>query len=348
MEENKNEEIKEEKVEEVVNEQSQIENNNVEENKKCKSNKLFVIIIVIIAMALTFGCGIMLGKELFESKKDTKKENEIVDDKKEDNNSSIEKEVQSVSLSKEEINKLLEFLPVVSLSGSNDYSVYQSKTVYPKNIDISILIENVLNNVNHLECTVELFNANGICDYVVNVNDVKNEIRKRYNVDNYSLPSEINGSGLLHCTLVNDLYSCSNSGGGWISNNYTDYFGITYNYNASFSSNITSYLKAEKDMDNLYVYEEVVNCRFDYINDNDNDYNNINNYRFKLYKYSDTNDLLINDYLEGKDFYEEGGFYKTFKTKVLDYVKDNYTTYKHTFKINSDGTYTWIKTEPIN
>ena len=79
MEENKNEEIKEEK-EEVVNEQSQMENNNAEENKKCKSNKPFVIIIVVIAMALTFGCGIMLGKELFESKKsNNNKENEVVD-----------------------------------------------------------------------------------------------------------------------------------------------------------------------------------------------------------------------------------------------------------------------------
>ena len=46
MEENKNEE----KVEQVVNEQSQIENQNIQENKKCKSNKPFVIIIVVIAM----------------------------------------------------------------------------------------------------------------------------------------------------------------------------------------------------------------------------------------------------------------------------------------------------------
>ena len=76
MEENKNEE----KIEEVVNEQSQIENPIVGENKKCKSNKPFVIIIVVIAMALTFGCGIMLGKKLFENKKsNNKKETEVVD-----------------------------------------------------------------------------------------------------------------------------------------------------------------------------------------------------------------------------------------------------------------------------
>ena len=97
MEDNKNEEIKEENVQEikqaeeakqeeseVVNEENQLETqNNIEQNvKKCKSNKLFVIIIVVIAMALTFGSGMILGHKLGESKKEKKdepKENEVVD-----------------------------------------------------------------------------------------------------------------------------------------------------------------------------------------------------------------------------------------------------------------------------
>ena len=127
MEENKNEEIKEEK-EEVVNEQSQMENNNAEENKKCKSNKPFVIIIVVLAMALTFGCGIMLGKKLFETKntnKGTKKENEVVDnnqtestntEKNEIVDNNNEKDNNNISVSFEEITKNL-------ISGTTDNNI---------------------------------------------------------------------------------------------------------------------------------------------------------------------------------------------------------------------------------
>jgi len=51
-------------------------------SEKCKSNKVFVIVIVVIAMVLTFGCGMILGHKLGDNKKDKKDKpngNEVVD-----------------------------------------------------------------------------------------------------------------------------------------------------------------------------------------------------------------------------------------------------------------------------
>jgi len=57
------------------------EKNEEVKSEKCKSNKVFVIVIVVIAMVLTFGCGMILGHKLGDSKKDKSKENEVIEKK---------------------------------------------------------------------------------------------------------------------------------------------------------------------------------------------------------------------------------------------------------------------------
>jgi hypothetical protein len=153
MEENKNEE----KIEEVVNEPSQIGNPTVEENKKCKSNKPFVIIIVVIAMALTFGCGIMLGKKLFENKKsNNKKETEVVDNNqnestnKDQNKEEIDNNVDddiNTSLGEQLINTLLRYYSLDSKEYIYEQMIYyaNNKTVEASNLNHELVYQVILN-----------------------------------------------------------------------------------------------------------------------------------------------------------------------------------------------------------
>ena len=89
MEENKKTEI-------ITDEKSnknidQIETQEIleKENKKCKSNKIFTIVIVIIAILLVFGCGMILGNKLGSNKNESEiidsKENNIIDNKEKSN-----------------------------------------------------------------------------------------------------------------------------------------------------------------------------------------------------------------------------------------------------------------------
>ena len=174
MEENKNEE--------VVNEQSQIENPIVRENKKCKSNKPFVIIIVVIAMALTFGCGIMLGKGLFESKKtnkDSKKENDVVDNNQNDkvddivendqndivngddnsdsNKKMLSKEevlsnyngksnnLKKLDVNSNQVTKLFEIYHKISNSSKEEIALYQLKESDFIQVDCSFYVDKAVN-----------------------------------------------------------------------------------------------------------------------------------------------------------------------------------------------------------
>ena len=67
--------------------------------------------------------------------------------------------------------------------------------------------------------------------------------------------------------------------------------------------------------------------------------------RAGLYPDSISFETIVDDYLYGKDFYDNNS---TFKDKLFDYVGDKYSTYKHTFKINYYGSYTWVSTKIVN
>lgn len=290
-----------------------------------KSRGVLKAILIVLLLIIALVGGFFIGKSMTKESKNTNKENKIT----------------SVKLGDEETNKLLSYLPKIKLS-HEDYSVYQSKAVTSEMVDSDILFANVVSHVKNKEqCTIELFNLNGLCDFVIKVEDAKKIIKDRYGDINVRTPLSIEGGGLLACTLSNDKFACSNSGGDWLTTEYTDYFDLVFN--SKFDGSVTEVLKTEKDDNYLYIYEKYIYYKFDKLK-TDDEYENIDNYKFKIYKYSDSNELLNNNYLNGKDFYKDNS---TFKDELFKYVGDKYTTYKHTYKINNDENYTWFKTEPL-
>lgn len=342
--------MEEEQKTEPVNEEV-IQNEQSAKKVNGKGHKAYIIVIVVIALAISYGCGFVLGKKLYE--KDNKQDNSPKPveqtDEKQDNNQEDKKEdnkeenkVVEITQQEEEVNKLLEYLPSIkmNLNGIKQYSVYQNKKITLNDVDSEILIENAIKHTDErkTECTNEETNANGLCDFTIKTDDVKKTLKQLYGDNNITLKSKIKGSGLLTCTIVKDNYACSNTGGGWTATELELYFNVL-------NSEYTKYLKSEKDDNNLYIYEAYLNYRFNDIADNEVEKGKLDNYKFKLYKYSNTNDLLVNEELSGKDFYDTSS---TFKEKIFNYLGDKYITYKHTYKINDDGSYSWIATESIN
>ncbi len=328
--------MEEEKKEEPVVEETKKENILTKKKEvKGKPLKIWLVVIIAIFMLITFGLGVYFGKEVFTKKgKKTSNEPTPVEDKK-------ESKVETVNMSEKEVEKLLSYLPKRTYKGIDNYSVYQNISVTPDMVNDSLLLESAISHIDSREeCTPELFNANGICDFVVDANKVKEEIKLRYGLSNVQLLNRINGSGLFTCTLATDKYSCSNSGGGWLSNDYSIYFGVYPDFNIDF----TRVLKVEKDLTNLYVYVAYINSRFINFGFDGNSENGLNSYIFRLYKDSISFETIVDDYLYGKDFYDTNS---TFKDKLFDYVGDKYSTYKHTFKLNDSGSYTWVSTKLV-
>ena len=300
--------------------------------KKNKKNRIFIIEIIIIALFLAFGSGFILRENL--EKKDKKDSNKDI--KAEEKSNDVDE------LSADEIEKLLGILPTRTPNTfSNEiFNVFQNKKITAKDVNNEILLEEGINHSfakRNNSCTDEEFAANGICDFTVKVEDVKEIIKNMYDVEVEPLDTFM-GSGLLKCTVVKDNYACSFTGGGWTASSLGIYFDTMNNY-------YVKYLSSKKENGYLYMYVGFV--RYKFVGNVDSDATEIDKFNFKLYKNSNTDELLVNDTLYAKDFYEENST-KTFKEKIFDYLKDNTSNFVNVYKIGEDGSYTWVYTEPTN
>lgn len=304
-----------------------------------KALTIYIIIIVVVASAISFGSGFILGKKMYEEKK--KEPPKEIQEKAADNNKKI-----SVDLSSEEFEKLISYLPVRATIFADNfdtrYNVYQGSRVEVTDVPLELLYEVGLHHSQDKEfrkndCMAEYGDINGLCDYLIKVSDLKEMVIKLYGIDKEPVSNISNN--LLHCTRANDVYACSTSGGGWATSNIGTYLDI---YNTYY----INYVKAEKDDEYLYVYVDYVGYKFDDIKDLLNE--SISDYKFKVYKNSNPKELMIDDYLLGKDFYVENQTEPTFKEKLFDYIGDKKSTFVNVYKINNDGTYNWVYTEPVN
>lgn len=339
-----------------------MEENKIEEKEivKTSDKKLKIVILVLsilLICATAFIVLLLVNSNLSKNDKCVNDKNESSNVKEDviDNKESSEtkeednKKIVEVELGEEELNAV-SLIPVINENLNNIpyFNVYQNEKVYSSNIDASILFANALDRrkIKSRECTYEEFQANGICDFSFLAKDLLSLVRQNYDYKNDTLPSKINGSGLLHCTLVGDYYACSISGGGFITGPITIYFEpIGYN-------NITINEKAYKDDKNLYIYQKYANVRnvnYDgkttVMNKDNIPTNEL--IKFKLYKYGNTDDLLVDEIIDGNDYYEEGKNVKTFSEKLIEKYKDKFTSFKHTFGIREDGTYYYISAEEV-
>ena len=295
-----------------------------EEPKKKGKAGLIIFVILLLAAAGFALWFFVLGGNGANAKKEEKKE---------------EKEDKPVTLklSDEEAAKIISAVPYATpYSNEDPYSAFDSKKLEVKDMSANWMVYNAMTRVETKgECTTEQFELNGICDFTLKKEDVEKEFKKIYGDVKITFPDNVKDNFLWKCSLDNDVYACSNSGGGYVANNVSTYFNLFG------SRNLIKFVKAEKDSKNLYV--TVKYAGFEFVYDSNNDQLEPGDVTFRILKYGTGKDLVDETILQGTDFYEEGA---KFADKVLAKYEDKLTTYKITYKIDG-GNYVLVSTEPV-
>ena len=344
MEENKNEEVR--PVEEVKQEEIQ---NNIELKKnKCKSNKQFVIIIVVLAMALTFGCGIMLGKELFESKKDNNNQNES-----EGNTTSLDDNQNDKNETNEDTKK--ENVVVDDNQDNNESEKTQKESIENENTDIKekmqIPIEtsdirNIMSQLNGIIVSNEkLFSSNYFDINDLSINEILVTAFSKMNINSICSPNEKN----THLSLdsINKVISKYLNKKIYfddikkLDGHSVSVFGqYDYEYRISISGTdivVSNVVCGSEGGFEIFYLEKVVNSEIkdDYM------------YLFSKVAFGQNENGKVNYY---KDFNKTSGIIESYdgwydylgggkpdSTIIPSY--DKYNTYKYTFKLIGDEYY---------
>jgi len=303
-----------------------------EKSKKGSSVLVIFLIIIIIAMGCVIGYLVMNSRD-----KETSSGN------KEEQQTETE-EINFASLTEIEAQKLIGQIPIPFALEWKDTG-FLDKKVTTSDMDINHLMYIAMHNVNrqgYETCTTELTNANRLCDFTLKVEDVKSSFEKLYGTS-LSITDKVDGKFLWHCTRVNDLYACSNSGGGYCTaGSVYEYFG------AGFGIYIRKYQKAEKDENNLYVYVKFARIEIEAPSVDEGGVACAKDWKpeevtVKMYKYG-TGDELITS-VNGKDYYEENAT-KILEDKLYDQFSTQFTDYKITYKINGTN-YSLVSVEPV-
>ena len=285
-----------------------------------KNNKLPIIVVLIIGICLMVTSIVMLvlnGGNNSEEKKD---------------NTPAE-----VKLSDEEKTKLLALIPEATpFSKDKEYSAYGEKKIEVKDMDANWLVYKAMQNVKEKgTCTEELFNLNGICDFTLKVTDVEKAFKDMYGDVKVTYPDVVQDNFLWKCTKKEDLYACSNSGGGYISNAVIDYFGVR---------GTRSYAKIEKAVkDEKTLTLTVTYARFEFVYDESNDDLQPGDITFRILKFGSGDALVDETILNGKDYYKTD---KTFTEQIYNEYKEKLAQYKVTYTIDGSN-YLLTSVEPV-
>ena len=242
-----------------------------------------------------------------------------------------------VKLTDEEQNKLLGMVPESApYSKEKLYSPYVEKKVEVKDMDANWLVYNAMKKVTEKgTCTKELFNLNGICDFTLKVSDVEKAFKSLYGEVTITYPEVVQDNALWKCTKSNDLYACSNSGGGFVSNNVIDYFDL---YG---SRTFTKIDKATKD--DKYLYLDVTYARFEFVYDASNSELQAGDITFRILKFGMGDALVDETILNGKDYYKAG---QKFTDQIYNEYKDKLAKYKLTYAVDGSN-YKLLSVEPV-
>ncbi len=302
------------------------------EEQKKKSIVPIIILLLISLVLIGYGVFYLLNNNNNSNNNNNKQESE----KKEDNKE--EDKLVPVNLNEEEIKKLVNIVPVSEpYSSENEYSAFDNKKVETKDMDVNWLVYKAMIFVTEKgTCTEEQFQLNGLCDFTLKKEDVEKSVKNLYDAS-ITLPNKVDSNFLFHCTLDNDVYACSNTGGGYVLNNVMIYFDVVGN------RTFVKYEKAEKD--SKYLYLTVKFAKYEFVYDNQNLYLQPGEITFRIRKYGTGNEVIDETILNGEDYYEENAS-KSFDEKIYEKFGDKLTTYKLTYKIDGDS-YKLVSTEPV-
>ena len=265
--------------------------------------------------------------------------------KKNDVNNDVDnvenEKIKEIDIDKKSINLVTNLVSISNVDLSNSFFVYQNKKVSVNNIDSKVYCGSALSLIETSDvrpCTEAELSNNPNCDFTINSEILLSKLKELYGDMKTILPDKIDGNMYLSCILNGNVYECMNhsENNEEIFNDYINYFGST-NY-----TNVTKIVKVEESSKYLYIYEKYIGLR---VNKDELNPNNLDTYVFSLYKYSNTDDKLIDDKIIGKEYYQDKS--KTFKDKVLEKYENIATTFKHTFEKSVDGNYIYVSTEEV-
>ena len=301
-----------------------------EPKKKGKGGLILIGVLLVVLAGVCVWYFVLGGNG---SKKD-EKEAHSQGEKQEDQN-----KIKEFELDEEEADKLVSYVPEARpYDREKEYSAFDSKKVTTSEMDNNWLVYRAMQDVTKKgECTTEQFNKNGICDFTLSLDDVKQSVKNLYGDVKIDYPNKVEDNFLWHCTLDNTVYACSNSGGGYAVNEATEYFKLYGN-----TRTFTKLQKAEKDNNNLYIYVKYGKVEFVY----DESIVNVQpgDLTFRVRKYGTGDEVIDETVLSGADFYEENASL-TFYEKLYNQFNDKMTTYKITFKIDNNK-YHLVSVEP--
>ena len=306
-----------------------------------KGKKVSNVTKIIGVLLIVVGISLIVYSSLFVNKKsDNNSGNNNGGNS--GNNQQDDGKLEQIEIGYSEMD-LLTYLPAIERNVNNLelYDVFQSKKVDVKDIDMNILLSTIIiysEYKNYDGCSAEDKTINGDCEFTISLSDLKEVFGIIYDREFEEL-NNLKGSCALRCTLNGDHYSCLNTGEGLIYGDYEFYF-----INNLESGKIVINDKAEKNDKYVYIYQKYAKVKR---TDNSGDDAKLEDFKFNIYKYSDSDTLLVNDALNGKDYYEEDENAKGFKDKIIEKYSSKFTTFKHTFKADSNGNLLYESTEEV-
>ena len=308
------------------------EKKNENEERKIVKIRLSTAILCFIILALTLGLVFMY---LYYNKKDdnksttstssnmssnfseNKNENTVANkvqnalENNTTNTSNLASTKEDLDVNSELVKKLYNYIPAFNENRIQN-NAYQTKKVTKETLDNKVLLAYAFKNLKLSESdkTTVVENGEKIEGwYTFNAEKLHEKEKEMYGNAISDESFEIGyGQG---CTYSNGKYSFSSGGG-------SDEWMV----------NVRTITKANKENDMLYIEDKYIVSK-----EKEN--------KLALYTASDSNEKLV--VMDGSNYTDDDTLIKEIQSKY----ENKMTTYKHTFKKNSDGSYYWYSTEPI-
>ena len=313
----------------VVEEETTEETPKKKHTKQVKGKGLtvFIIVIVLIALAITYGCGFLLGKELYDKKENNEPtpveekteepdETTPIDEQEQEDGTKEDKpkEGTEVQMSSEEISAIMERFNGIKISHER---LFEKDKFNINNINTNEMLATALSQMYiYNACseqgrnTISLSDINeSLSKYVkkeLTFNDIKN-------IDSVTmgLPYDIAYSFKAKSEKEIDVIDTVCGG---------TFGGDDYIYGKA--------VKVEKSGEYAYIYEKIAFARYGNLSEGTNGEMKVNYYK----DYKKTGNII--ETLNSKDFFDNKG--NPLENSTPNW--DLYNSYKYTFKL-IDGSY---------
>lgn len=312
----------------------------MEEKKEPIKIRLSTVILIFIIFILVIA---MLAMYIFYNKKDDKQivekaniekkiadneehNTEVVNNQTKQETNIITSEEKEIDINSDIIQKLNKY--ILKFRADDEKIVYQSKKITSENMENKLKLATIFNNLTEKDAS----------EVIENTDEQKQEIFKKEIVEKKAKEIFGDNVSIIHenCTYnlaeniiyENGVYKRSQFQGGG---------GTAWET----SSNML--IKAEQVGNEIYIYDKYVHI-----------IENLENSTFDIYTASDRTvkikenvNFVTSGVYDGLDNLSNEEYNKQFFKNLKKICENKIKTFKHTFKKNSDGSYYWYSTEPI-